>query len=622
MGQEKNLLVFTGNPLTSHLNIPDPVIFQDNKSWSINLWVYRQVPPGADRGGIGNRTYPTISFLDNNAIFWGSNSTERYTLYYGKSITNSWHMLTFNMNQNREVTLFVDGEQKNSATVANSYFKISSIGSGNVYDRPFKGFMDDVRIYDRTLLESEIQSLYDSYEPKISAGSLNKGLVLDMPLTLKYTKDETLGSEIMTDKTPYSNDGQNYGATITAEGASFDGLNDYIDAGNDSILQINDIFSVSFWVKIKDLVDSHELVSKGGGLGGGGSWAISYYSGNESIYFDTHDLDGTRHILTLHYPQDNNWHHIVCSFDNGFKKCWIDFSMSSSKSESYLINNTSYNVELSGSSQWRTLDGEINAVKIYNRALSETEVKSLYDKGRDSGLGMTIRPKGEKPYGTALDVAGLSCLDILDNNPSTLNSDGLYWINPGGNNVFQVYCDMTTDGGGWTLVGSELLDSININNTNVVTEYDENGGIIITSTATATGCGDPENSGNTIKINNSINWSKIRHVGEFYGRSSCFSINGQEHYGGQTGHGNLYTYDPGLDVMRNCYLTCEQAQFSNFTQRCDGDDANFYRFNEGEWKRFETILRREDPSVLSGISVGVSCNTLDTKWRVSEIYVK
>ncbi len=46
---------------------------------------------------------------------------------------------------------------------------------------------------------------------------------------------------------------------------------------------------------------------------------------------------------------------------------------------------------------------------------------------------------------------GASCKDILTKAP--LSKDGYFWIDvdgPGGGNSFQVWCDMSTDGGGWT----------------------------------------------------------------------------------------------------------------------------------------------------------------------------
>jgi hypothetical protein len=177
----------------------------------------------------------------------------------------------------------------------------------------------------------------------------------------------------------------------TDEGGSivFDGVNDFVNFGNNFDLGTNP-FTLEYFAKTTTNPNQYsKILSKGHFLQGGwnsyfgrdpntGVYGISLQYGNNTTGWM--GISGANNI-TL-----NVYYHVVYTKDsNNVMFSYINGVSADTKTESYDFTSPSYNyiVGRSGSSQeW--FKGNIGVVRQYNRALSATEVLQNYNaqKGR------------------------------------------------------------------------------------------------------------------------------------------------------------------------------------------------------------------------------------------------
>ena len=375
---------------SSRIDIPNP-INQSNleQEWTVTAWVDIEIKDGQNLiSGLNNG----LSMSRSNGsllLYLNSGANDYYVYGDGKDSLagKGWrHVAYVFRNSDGLRKIYIDGEDHtgsgpNKTSIPRGINSLLQIGNG------VNGKLDDVRIYNRALSELEIKSLHDSYSPKTTTGSLQKGLVLDMPLKLKYTKSETPGSEIMTDRTPYGNDGQNYGATITDEGARFNENLGYIKLNYSSQYNIKEEITLSVWMK--------RFKEKSGGdihiLSRPPSWY--FYDSPSGLVGGYLYIDGaSRAHLSTKIEADSNWHHILYTYDSKTKKAVIykDGQISNEASLSGLSN---YSIDSSFSNMrpigktTSSNDLFLSNLSVYDRALSKEEVKTLYDRGRsDAGI--------------------------------------------------------------------------------------------------------------------------------------------------------------------------------------------------------------------------------------------
>jgi hypothetical protein len=90
-----------------------------------------------------------------------------------------------------------------------------------------------------------------------------------------------------------------------------------------------------------------------------------------------------QYILSSSTVQKDRWYHVVGTFDGTTGRLYVDGVLNSSAPQSSPLTDRNNQVYIGrGISGTNSFSGSIDEVRVYNRALSATEISALYNSGR------------------------------------------------------------------------------------------------------------------------------------------------------------------------------------------------------------------------------------------------
>jgi hypothetical protein len=322
--------------------------------------------------------------------------------------TNTWNFVSVVYNKtNANSKIYVNGilvgEDEVQLPDGNNINDLE-IGGGNNYGNDFKGYMDELAFYDRMLTDQEVFDIYNSQKANF----------------IEF-KEGVSGSAL-----------------------EFDGENDYIQIGpnEENFPYANEARSVGGWVKFYDTETTglHDVF-----------YSFGYPYGL--------NYDEERLLLNNNRLQYNNWaggNNVVLLSDIDIKPdTWyfVTYTIGPYKNVKLFLNGEMQDYDtytgsmvsedlyvLLGASSWSPtydylhFEGMLDEFFVYNRELSETEMKRLYESKR-AQFYETIQDgvSGKGMYFDGVDDQ-ISFTNRLNEDNTSISFGG--WIKPTSNNVY------------------------------------------------------------------------------------------------------------------------------------------------------------------------------------------
>lgn len=359
--------------------------------------------------GVSANDFLTATIGARTGVGWAAGETAV------KVVLNKWYHLAATWD-GTTVRVYIDGELDKSYALAsysnaNSPTRLGASNDGTAYQ--YNGLIDDVRIYSTALSASEVKELYQTRATVDEGGNLSVMGVNYGGNTVEIATNGVLNAKDFSevgitdglvawypldgnarDYTMNRNDGTVNGASV-AEGLgqscySFDGVDDYVKKTTiaEDTLDLHEDFTLSAWVYATSSTLSY-IISKNNNSG--------YADQQFALTYDTNITVVKNGIsFALGSMVMNRWVYITGIANGTSLRAYLDGALlgettisatTSTFKPNFSIGRRSNNND--NSSGLYYVNGLIQDVRIYNRALTPEEIKILYDLTKNKKTSFT-----------------------------------------------------------------------------------------------------------------------------------------------------------------------------------------------------------------------------------------
>ena len=301
---------------------------------------------------------------------------------------NTWYHLAFRRSGDGAsgLSIFIDAvKQPPDYSTSQGAGKISSnqedleIGARPGSSRYFDGQMDDVRIYNRTLSQPEIEALANRSEPS-GREVIESGVPSDSNNGVSRYEFESDVTDSWGSNDGTDNTSAGFTTGVYGDAKSFDGTDDYVELPSFGFGKSTPL-SISSWA----LFNANSSENVIGRYDGTNKIINLNWNNNSAVWaFQIGDVAANQLKVQGGSLTTGTWEHIVITYDPSGPTAKIYQDGRQVASETGAVDDFS-----TTTGPWvgartdgaRYLDGNVDDVRVYDKVLSPTEVEELYNLG-------------------------------------------------------------------------------------------------------------------------------------------------------------------------------------------------------------------------------------------------